>query len=85
VTVETCDGLPSGLYHYNPLDPQLHGVAARNAHIEQLLRDAQAAAALSMYLVATVMGLAPCALGGGNAALFTEAIGTDYCAESFGR
>jgi SagB-type dehydrogenase family enzyme len=120
VTVETCDGLPSGLYHYNPLDHQLHGVAARNAHIEQLLRDAQAAAALSsvpqvlitltsrfqrlswkyrsiayattlknvgvlyqtMYLVATAMGLAPCALGGGNAALFAEAIGTDYCAES---
>jgi oxazoline/thiazoline dehydrogenase len=120
VTVETCDGLPSGLYHYNPLDHQLHGVAARDAHIEQLLRDAQAAAALSsvpqvlitltsrfqrlswkyrsiayattlknvgvlyqtMYLVATAMGLAPCALGGGNAALFAEAIGTDYCAES---
>ena len=35
-----------------------------------------------MYLVATAMGLAPCALGGGNAALFAEAIGTDYCAES---
>jgi SagB-type dehydrogenase family enzyme len=36
----------------------------------------------SMYLVATAMGLAPCALGGGNASLFAEAIGTDYFAET---
>jgi SagB-type dehydrogenase family enzyme len=36
----------------------------------------------SMYLVATAMGLAPCALGGGNASLFAEAVGTNYFAES---
>src|SRR5262249_31393390 len=36
----------------------------------------------TMYLVATAMGLAPCALGGGNADLFAAAAGTDYCAES---
>ena len=36
----------------------------------------------TMYLVATSMRLASCALGGGNSALFAEAIGTDYCTES---
>jgi SagB-type dehydrogenase family enzyme len=36
----------------------------------------------SMYLVATAMGLAPCGLGGGNAALFADVVGTDYFAES---
>jgi hypothetical protein len=35
-----------------------------------------------MYLVATAMGLAPCALGGGNSDVFAEAAGTDYYAES---
>lgn len=36
----------------------------------------------TMYLVATAMGLAPCALGGGDADLFAAAAGTDYYAES---
>jgi SagB-type dehydrogenase family enzyme len=36
----------------------------------------------TMYLVATAMGLAPCALGVGNSALFAEIVGTDYFAES---
>src|SRR5205814_6728998 len=36
----------------------------------------------TMYLVATTMGLAPCALGGGNTDLFARAAGTDYYAES---
>lgn len=36
----------------------------------------------TMYLVATAMGLAPCALGGGHADLFVEAAGLDYYAES---
>jgi len=36
----------------------------------------------TMYLVATAMGLAPCALGGGNSDVFAEAAGTDYYAES---
>lgn len=35
-----------------------------------------------MYLVATALGLAPCALGGGNSDLFAEAAGTDYYAET---
>jgi hypothetical protein len=35
-----------------------------------------------MYLVATALGLAPCALGGGNSDAFAAAAGTDYYAES---
>jgi SagB-type dehydrogenase family enzyme len=35
----------------------------------------------SMYLVATAMGLAPCALGGGDSDLFAQASGLDYLAE----
>jgi SagB-type dehydrogenase family enzyme len=35
-----------------------------------------------MYLVATAMGLAPCALGGGHSDLFTLAAGTSYYAET---
>jgi SagB-type dehydrogenase family enzyme len=36
----------------------------------------------TMYLVATDMGLAPCALGSGNSDLFADAAGTDYYAET---
>jgi SagB-type dehydrogenase family enzyme len=36
----------------------------------------------TMYLVATAMGLAPCALGGGSADLFCRIAGLDYHAES---
>lgn len=36
----------------------------------------------TMYLVATAMGLAPCALGGGQSDLFAEAAGLDYYAET---
>jgi SagB-type dehydrogenase family enzyme len=36
----------------------------------------------TMYLVATALGLAPCALGGGNSDAFAAAAGTDYYAES---
>jgi SagB-type dehydrogenase family enzyme len=35
-----------------------------------------------MYLVATALGLAPCALGGGNSDMFAEATGLDYFAET---
>jgi SagB-type dehydrogenase family enzyme len=35
----------------------------------------------TMYLVATVMGLAPCALGDGDSDLFARAAGIDYYAE----
>jgi SagB-type dehydrogenase family enzyme len=36
----------------------------------------------TMYLVATAMGLAPCALGGGDSDLFAAAAGTNYYAET---
>jgi oxazoline/thiazoline dehydrogenase len=36
----------------------------------------------TMYLAATAMGLAPCALGGGDADLFARAAGLDYYAET---
>jgi len=36
----------------------------------------------TMYLAATAMGLAPCALGGGDADLFARAASTDYRAET---
>ena len=36
----------------------------------------------TMYLVATAMNLAPCAIGAGNAERFAEAIRTDYYAET---
>jgi SagB-type dehydrogenase family enzyme len=36
----------------------------------------------SMYLTATAMGLAPCALGGGDSDLFAMAAGLDYYAET---
>jgi hypothetical protein len=35
----------------------------------------------TMYLVATAMKLAPCALGSGNSALFAEATGVDRRAD----
>jgi SagB-type dehydrogenase family enzyme len=36
----------------------------------------------TMYLAATAMGLAPCALGAGDSDLFARAAGTDYYAET---
>jgi SagB-type dehydrogenase family enzyme len=36
----------------------------------------------TMYLVATAMGLAPCALGGGNSDLFAQTAGLDYYSET---
>jgi SagB-type dehydrogenase family enzyme len=36
----------------------------------------------SMYLTATAMNLAPCALGTGDSDVFTKAIGSDYYAET---
>jgi SagB-type dehydrogenase family enzyme len=36
----------------------------------------------TMYLVATAMGLAPCALGGGHSDLFAQAAGLSYLEET---
>jgi oxazoline/thiazoline dehydrogenase len=120
LTVNRCEGVSSGIYHYDPLKHQLCKLTEYNTYVEALLRNAQFAAALSfrpqilitltsrfqrlswkyrglayattlknvgvlyqtMYLVATAMGLAPCALGNGNSSLFAEAVGTDYFVES---
>jgi hypothetical protein len=35
----------------------------------------------TMYLVATAMGMAPCALGGGNSVAFSRAAGLDFWLE----
>ena len=35
----------------------------------------------TMYLVATAMGLAPCAIGSGNSDLFSEVLGNEYLEE----
>lgn len=45
LTVNTCDGLPSGIYHYDPLEHQLCRLAPRNAHVEALLDGASISAA----------------------------------------
>lgn len=120
LTVNTCAGIPSGIYHYDPLHHRLEKLADRNAHAEALLRDAWISCARmcvpqvlitlasrfqrlgwkynaiayaatlknvgvlyqTMYLVATAMGLAPCALGSGNSDLLARAIGSDYRVES---
>src|SRR5262249_31803292 len=115
-----CDGLASGIYHYDPLNHRLEKLVGRNAQVEALLQDASISAARlcvpqvlisltsrfqrlgwkynamayaatlknvgvlyqTLYLVATAMGLAPCALGNGNADRLAEAIGLDYLKES---
>lgn len=46
-----------------------------------ILKDA-GALLQTMYLVATSMGLAPCAVGGGDAQFFADAIRTDFFAET---
>lgn len=118
--INTCEGIDSGLYHYNPLAHQLCQLSERTKYVEALLKDAWYASGQqdmpqvlivitarfqrlswkyesiayslilkhvgvllqTMYLVATAMNLAPCALGSGNADLFAKAAGTDYYAES---
>jgi len=119
LVVDRCDGLDSGLYHYDPLGHRLTRLRQRDEYVEALLHyvtvaargtqpqllivmasrfqrvswkyDAIAYATTlkhvgvlfqSMYLVATAMGLAPCALGSGDAELFAAAAGTDYRTET---
>ena len=45
VTVNTCTGLESGLYHYDPLNHRLERIARRTWEVERLLYDAWTAAA----------------------------------------
>lgn len=118
--IDRCANIPSGLYHYDPLNHQLEKVSDRNMHVDTLLQMAwhsiletsrpqillviaarfqrvqwkYSSIAYSvilkdvgglyqtMYLVATAMGLAPCALGGGHSDLFAAAANLDYFAET---
>lgn len=120
LAVNTCQGLASGFYYYQPQEHHLYKIADRSPQVGTLLQDAfyatggqvmpqvliilaarfqrvswcyqgmAYAATLknvgvlyqTMYLVATAMGLAPCALGAGNADLFAAVAGTDYCEET---
>jgi oxazoline/thiazoline dehydrogenase len=47
VTVDSCAGISTGIYHYDPLNHQLCKLVDRSAHVEAFLRDAQHSAALS--------------------------------------
>ncbi|NLG48752.1 MAG: SagB/ThcOx family dehydrogenase [Chloroflexi bacterium] len=118
--IDRCANIPSGLYHYDPLNHQLEKVSDRSVHVETMLQMAwhsiletsrpqillviasrfqrvqwkYSSIAYSvilkdlgglyqtMYLVATAMGLAPCALGGGHSDLFAAAANLDYFAET---
>jgi len=119
--VECCEGLGTGLYHYDPVGHRLGRLSGRTRDVEHLLAFAKQSTATpgqqlqvlivvaarfqriawkyasvayslilkhvgilfqTMYLSATAMGLAPCALGAGDADRFARAIGTDYFAET---
>jgi len=120
LTVNACQGIPSGLYHYCPKNHLLCRISDPNENTEALLKDAvystgqegqpQVLVTIAarfqrlswkyesmaynvilknvgvlyqtMYLVATAMDLAPCALGGGDSDLFARAAGLDYYAET---
>lgn len=120
LTVDSCAGLPSGLYHYCPSSHRLFKLAAQLQARADLLRNAALFLGRSapppilltvtarfgrvfrsyastgyatilkdvgilfqtLYLVGEAMGLAICALGGGDADLFAAAAGIDYYAES---
>lgn len=119
IVAASCEGLASGLYHYDAVAHSLEEISADSTIRSQLLADASMAAPLqsspqlllvitacfgrmqwryesmayasilketgcliqTMYLVSTAMGLAPCALGGGNPSLFARAIGIDELIE----
>lgn len=118
--INTCTGIDSGFYHYDPLSHQLCQLSESTKNTEKLLQCAWYASGKqerpqvliaiaarfprlawkyesiayslilkhvgclyqTMYLVATAMNLAPCALGSGNADLFAQVAGTDYYEES---
>lgn len=121
LAVQNCQGIPSGLYRY---DPRRHRLGRRNAaarDVALLLQEAAASAGIeagalqvlvilaarfervawkyesiayslmlknvgvvyqTMYLAATAMGLAPCAVGCGDSDLFARAAGADYYVQS---
>ncbi|WP_131736172.1 SagB/ThcOx family dehydrogenase [Actinomadura roseirufa] len=118
--VRNCEGIPSGLYHYDPEGHALELVSRAEEVVRGFVHTARISAVAesepqvvlvlssrfsrlswkyqglayattlknvgvlyeAMYLVATDMGLAPCALGGGDAVLFSRATGLDVTEES---
>lgn len=121
ITVNNCENLLPGLYHYCPKEHQLCKLSDKNSYVEDLLQAASEAVRQSkeslqilitiaarfprqswqyeanayaitlkhvgiltqtMYLVATAMDLAPCAIAYGDADLFAAAVGTDYYTET---
>jgi SagB-type dehydrogenase family enzyme len=120
VTLNHCDGIPPGIYHYEPVAHALALINDRPSMIGALLENARSqtgqedtppvlitfasrfnrlswkyrsisyattlknAGVLyeAMYLAATAMHLAPCALGSGDSALFGRATGLDPMVES---
>jgi SagB-type dehydrogenase family enzyme len=119
LTVDRCDGLPRGIYHYDPNGHALTLVNERPEHADELLDSAKVligatrrpptlitmAARMgrlswmydsvayattlkhvgvlqqTLYLVATVLGLAPCAVATGDDEVASAAFGLDYPAE----
>ncbi|MGB3440615.1 MAG: SagB family peptide dehydrogenase [Actinophytocola sp.] len=119
LTVDRCDGLPRGIYHYDPEGHALTLVNENAAHADELLDSAMVQLGTSgrpptlitmtarmgrlswvydgiayattlkhvgvlqqtMYLVATMLGLAPCAVATGDSEMATAAFGLDWPAE----
>jgi SagB-type dehydrogenase family enzyme len=119
LTVARCDGLPPGLYRYDPLAHALERLEADEKQLEKLLKGADramrgarcdvlitlaarfqrvswqyrsiayslllkdvGAVFQQMYLAATALDLAPCALGAGDSDDFAETAGLDYFSET---
>ena len=119
LTVARCDGLPPGLYRYDPLAHALERLEADEKQLEKLLKGAAramrgarcdvlitlaarfqrvswqyrsiayslllkdvGAVFQQMYLAATALDLAPCALGAGDSDDFAETAGLDYFTET---
>jgi oxazoline/thiazoline dehydrogenase len=118
--VHECEGIPPGLYHYQPLAHAVSKLPCEPAMIQRQLRKAYYANGCqvipqvlfilasrfsrlswkyqgiayaltlrnvgvlyeAMYLAATAMGLAPCALGSGDSALFGAMTSLDPLVES---
>lgn len=121
LSVNSCEALSPGLYHYCPKNHRLEKICGLTEAVELLLKDAVGSAGIedmppqvlitlaarfqrlswkyeslayslllknvgvltqTMYLVATAMDLAPCAIGGGDSDLFARVAGLDYLSET---
>jgi SagB-type dehydrogenase family enzyme len=118
LTVDRCDGLPRGIYHYDPEGHALTLINAGAADVDELLDGAMVLTGSTrppvlitmtarmgrlswvydsisyattlkhvgvlqqtLYLVSSVLGLAPCALAMGDDETATAALGLDWPAE----